>query len=139
MSDKTKLMFVDDDTTFLEAQTAYFGARGYEVHTAEGCEDAMAMLANESPDMIFVDLMMEHSDSGFTLARRIRRDARFENVPLVMLSGVASVTGAGFVREQDSLRSWSRLDEFVDKPVSERQLLALVERRLSGGAEERKR
>ena len=130
MNGKSKLLFIDDDTTFLATQAAFFGARGYEVLTAGGTEEALGLLDRTSPDMIFVDLMMEHSDSGFTLARRIRRDARFESVPLIMLSGVAAETGAELARDRDALRSWSRLDEFIDKPVSGRQLLSLVESRL---------
>ncbi len=127
---KKTLLFIDDDPTFLAAQSAFFGARDYVVLTAEGTDAAIAVLATESPDMIFIDLMMEHADSGFTLARRIRRDARFQEVPLVMLSGVAAETGVGFSREREELKSWSHLDDFVDKPVSAHRLLALVEQRL---------
>lgn len=134
MSEKTKLLFVDDDPLFLAAQAAYFGARGFAVSTAEGTEEAIELLERERPDMILVDLMMEHSDSGFTLARRIRRDERLREVPLVMLSGVASATGSGFAGDQEALRSWSQLDEFIDKPVSAKQLLAVVERRLADRA-----
>lgn len=127
---KKKLLFIDDDPAFLAAQTAFFGARGFEVLTADGSDSALSILERESPDMIFIDLMMEHSDSGFTLARRVRRDERLREIPLVMLSGVASETGARFAQERDSLKSWSRLDDFVDKPVSAHRLLTLVERRL---------
>jgi len=130
MNRSIKLLFVDDDVMFLAAQAAYFGSRGFTVSTAEGTQEALALLEGDPPDIIFLDLMMEHSDSGFTLARRIRRDERLKSVPLVMLSGVASVTGSSFSMEQEELRAWSSLDEFVDKPVSARQLLSIVEKRL---------
>jgi CheY-like chemotaxis protein len=134
MSDiKRKLLFIDDDPIFLAAQTAFFSAHGFEVLTAEGTDAAISVLGQESPDMIFIDLMMEHTDSGFTLARRIRREERFRTVPLVMLSGVASETGVGFTRDREELKSWSQLDDFVDKPVSAHRLLMVVERRLRGG------
>jgi CheY-like chemotaxis protein len=126
-----KLLFIDDDSIFLAAQAAFFGVRGYVVLTAEGTDAALTLLERELPDMIFIDLMMEHSDSGFTLARRIRRDERFKDTPLVMISGVASETGVGFTRDREELKNWSRLDDFVDKPVSAHRLLMLVERRLS--------
>ncbi len=128
---KAKLLFIDDDPIFLAAQTAFFKARGYTVLTAEGTDAALELLSVESPDMIFVDLMMEHADSGFTLARRIRREERLKSIPLVMLSGVASETGLGFTREREELKSWSHLDDFIDKPVSAHRLLMLVERRLN--------
>lgn len=135
---KRTLFFVDDDTTFLAAQSAFFSARGYAVLTADGTDAALALLERESPDMIFIDLMMEHSDSGFTLARRIRQDERFRDTPLVMLSGVASETGNSFSREREGLKSWSHLDDFLDKPVSAHRLLMLVERRLCDPSSEEK-
>jgi CheY-like chemotaxis protein len=131
---KLKLLFVDDDSTFLEAQKVFFEARGYKVLMAEGTESALSLLKQETPDMIFLDLMMEHSDSGFALAHRIRSEERFREIPLVMLSGVAAETGTGFSRERESLKSWSHLDDFLDKPVSAHRLLMLVERRLHGAA-----
>ena len=128
---KAKLLFIDDDSIFLAAQSAFFKARGYDVLIAEGSDAAIEILSGESPDMIFIDLMMEHHDSGFVLARRIRREERLRTIPLVMLSGVASETGVGFTREREELKSWSHLDDFIDKPVSAHRLLKLVERRLS--------
>ncbi|HSW39230.1 MAG TPA: response regulator [Acidobacteriota bacterium] len=127
----TKLLFIDDDPVFLAAQNAFFGARGFKVLTAEGSAAAIELLSRETPDMIFIDLMMEHMDSGFTLARRIRREERFRTTPMVMLSGVASETGMAFAREREELRSWSHIDDFLDKPVNAHRLLAIVEQRLS--------
>jgi CheY-like chemotaxis protein len=129
-----KLLFIDDDPIFLTAQTAFFRSRGYTVLTADGSDAAIDLLRSISPDMIFLDLMMEHSDSGFILARRIRREERFRNTPLVMLSGVASETGSDFAKEKESLKSWSHLDDFLDKPVSARRLLQIVQRRLCASA-----
>jgi len=133
--EKAKLLFIDDDPLFLAAQSAFFKARGYYVVTAEGSDAALEILSRETPDMIFIDLMMEHHDSGFVLARRIRHEERLKSIPLIMLSGVASETGVGFTREREELKSWSHLDDFVDKPVSAHRLLMLVERRLFGGAD----
>ena len=125
-----KILFIDDDPGFLEAQEAFFGARGFTVLTADGTDEALQMLERETPDMIFIDLMMEHSDSGFTLAHRIRRDDRFQKTPLVMLSGVAAETGNDFSYDKEKLQTWSQLDDFLDKPVSAQRLLKIVERRL---------
>ncbi len=130
---KKKLLFIDDDPVFLAAQSAFFESRGFAVLTADGTDAAVALRENETPDLSFIDLMMEHADSGFTLARRIRRNARFREVPLVMLSGVASETGVSFSREREELKTWSRLDDFIDKPVSAHRLLALVQQRLGDG------
>jgi len=113
MSAGKKVLFVDDDRDFLKSQSILFASKGFQVITAESGEEALKVLENEVPDIIFLDLMMEHYDSGFTLSYQIRKDDRFKNVPLVMLSGVASQTGRRFAAAEvgrvevsgDSLRN----------------------------------
>ena len=130
MSAGKRVLFVDDDRDFLRSQSILFTSRGYRVLTAESGEEALKLLENEVPDIIFLDLMMEHYDTGFTLSYQIRKDDRFKNVPLVMLSGVASQTGRRFDKQTDELKKWSKLDAFVDKPVTGKQLLKIVEEKL---------
>ncbi|HWU36122.1 MAG TPA: response regulator [Candidatus Acidoferrum sp.] len=130
MSTGKKILFVDDDRDFLRSQSILFSSRGYQVLTAESGEEALKLLQNEVPDMIFLDLMMEHYDTGFTLSFQIRKDDRFKDVPLVMLSGVASQTGRRFDKQTDELKKWSKLDAFMDKPVTGKQLLKVVEEKL---------
>ena len=67
MAKSPKILFVDDDRDFLAAQTAFFGGRGYEVVTVDRVEGALEKISQESPDVIVLDLMMEHYDSGFML------------------------------------------------------------------------
>jgi twitching motility two-component system response regulator PilH len=130
MSAGKRVLFVDDDRDFLRSQSILFSSRGYRVLTAESGEEALKLLENEVPDIIFLDLMMEHYDTGFTLSYQIRKDDRFKNVPLVMLSGVASQTGRRFDKQTDELKKWSKLDAFMDKPVTGKQLLKIVEEKL---------
>lgn len=126
------ILFIDDDRDFLTAQQAFFAARGYTVLVAESAEAGKGLLAENAPDVIVLDLMMEHFDSGFALGHQIRKDARFKNTPILMLSGVAAATGQRLEADAKSLSIWSSLDGFIDKPVSARDLLKAVEDRLPG-------
>jgi len=132
MSPSWNVLFIDDDRDFLDAQAAYFGSRGHTVLTAENSQEALDLLETETPDLIFLDLMMERYDSGFRLAYQIRKQERLDATPIVMLSGVARETGERFDQEGKGLLSWSRLDRFVDKPVTGRQLLGVAEELLGG-------
>jgi two-component system alkaline phosphatase synthesis response regulator PhoP len=127
MSATKKILFVDDDRDFLNSQSIYFSSRGYEVLTAESGAEALKLLDKEVPHLIILDLMMEHFDSGFTLGHQIRKIKRLKDVPLVMLSGVASATGRRFDREGEGLGKWSKLDAFLDKPITAKQLLKVIE------------
>jgi CheY-like chemotaxis protein len=125
------ILFVDDDTDFLAAQKAYFGSRGHEVHTAESSSEALEALETLTPDIVFLDLMMERYNSGFRLAYELRKREALAQTPIVMLSGVARETGERFDQEGKGLLAWSKLDRFVDKPATGKQLLAIAEELLS--------
>jgi CheY-like chemotaxis protein len=127
MNAAKKILFVDDDRDFLMSQSIYFRSRGYQVLTAESGEEALKLLEKEVPDIMILDLMMEHFDSGFRLSHQIRKNERLKDVPLVMLSGVATATGQRFDREADGLKKWSKLDAFLDKPITGKQLLKVIE------------
>jgi len=127
MNATKKILFVDDDRDFLNSQSLYFSNHGYRVLTADSGEEALKLLDKELPDIMILDLMMEHFDSGFRLSHQIRSNERFRNVPLVMLSGVASATGRRFDQEMEGLRQWSKLDAFLDKPITAKQLLKVIE------------
>jgi CheY-like chemotaxis protein len=135
MAKSPKILFVDDDRDFLAAQSAFFGARGFEVSTLDRVEGALERIAEFAPDVIVLDLMMEHYDSGFMLSRRIRESPSYARVPIIMLSGVASATGHKFAAEIAALKDWVKLDAFVDKPVTGRQLLKVIEDKLAARAE----
>jgi CheY-like chemotaxis protein len=132
VSPSWSILFVDDDRDFLAAQAAFFGSRGHVVHTAESSQEALEVLETMTPDIIFLDLMMERYDSGFRLAYELRKREHLATTPFVMLSGVARETGRRFDQEGQQLLTWSRLDRFVDKPATGRQLLAVAEEFLRG-------
>jgi CheY-like chemotaxis protein len=131
------ILFVDDDRDLLRALSAFFQAAGFRVHTADTHDGALQALREHTPDVIVLDLMMEQADAGFVLGRQIRQDPRFERTPVLMLSGVAAATGRSFAGEGATLGRWSRLDAFLDKPITGKQLLKVVRDRLAernGGA-----
>ena len=130
MAKSPKILFVDDDRDFLSAQTAFFNSRGFEVVTVDRVDGALERISEVKPDVIVLDLMMEHYDSGFMLSRKIRRDPAMATVPILMLSGVASATGHKFAADAAALKDWIKLDAFLDKPVTGRQLLKVVEEKL---------
>jgi two-component system, OmpR family, alkaline phosphatase synthesis response regulator PhoP len=134
MNTPKKILFVDDDRDFLTSQSLYFSNHGYDVLTAENSEEALKLLNNENPDIMILDLMMEHFDSGFRLSHQIRTDTRFKDVPIVMLSGVASATGRRFDQEGEGLKKWSKLDAFLDKPITAKQLLKVIEEKTGTAA-----
>lgn len=121
-----KIMFVDDDQDFLQAQKLFFEHRGFIVLTADSTDNALELLKNEKPDILVLDLMMENYDSGFTLAYRISKLNTMKDVPIIMLSGVAAETGARFDSSESEMNQWSQVKVFLNKPVAQEKLVRII-------------
>jgi len=80
------LLIVDDDKDFLASMSFWFKTQGYRVMTASSGEQALSLLKEAAPSIVFLDYMMPGLD-GIQTLKRIRRD--FPRLPVVMLSAYA--------------------------------------------------
>ncbi|MEO7852430.1 MAG: EAL domain-containing protein [Rubrivivax sp.] len=90
------VLLVDDDEVNLLLTGVALRERSFAVTEVSGGEQALAMLADWTPDIIVLDAMMPGLD-GFDTCRRLRATAGFEQVPVLMLTGLdddASITRA---------------------------------------------
>jgi two-component system, OmpR family, response regulator len=120
MSDKKRILIVDDDIDFLANMKIRLEAAGYDVATADSEQSAMQSLEDQAPDLAILDLMMEHMDSGFKLAYRIKKQDK--KIPVVMVTGVTNETGMMFGAATNGERSWIHADVVLDKPIRYEQL-----------------
>lgn len=114
MADKIRVLLVDDDPDFIEANSIVLEASGFEVLTASSGADGLRMVKEEKPDVVILDVMMENTDEGFAVARRIRTRLR-SDVPIIMLTSVGKVTGYDFNPEENP--DFFPVDVFLEKPV----------------------
>lgn len=96
----------------------------YDVETASSAEEAMAMVREQSPDLIITDLMMPGTD-GMEFTKMLRRDRHMAHVPLVILSARSDTND-----KVEGLQSGA--DAYVTKPFTLSYLRAVVERLLKG-------
>jgi len=80
------ILVVDDTALAREAVAKLLEYEGFKVLRAEHGRDAWALMYEHSPDLVLLDLMMPEMD-GVTLLRMIRRSNRWENLPVVVLTG----------------------------------------------------
>ncbi len=91
-----EVLLVDDDEVNLLLTAIALRERGFSITEASGGEQALKQLANWAPDIIVLDAMMPLLD-GFDTCRRLRHLPGYENVPVLMLTGLdddASITRA---------------------------------------------
>ncbi len=111
-----RIFIVDDDEALLEALGSLLDSEGYEVETARNGKEALEKLATTPPPgLILLDLKMPVMDGWQFLAAR-PADPPAEQVPIVLLSGLAFIPNAPGVAD------------FLSKPINPSRLLACVRR-----------
>lgn len=114
-----KILVVDDSNTIRRSAEIFLKAGKHEVMLAEDGFDALAKVSDCRPDLIFCDILMPRLD-GYQTCAIIKRNAKFANVPIVMLSskdGVFDKARGRMVGAQD----------YLTKPFTKDQLLKAVE------------
>ena len=127
MSDKKKtILIVDNDIDFIAVERAHLEQAGYEVLSAENTQQAQEILDANAVDMVIVEVMLEHMDSGFTLCYQIKKEC--PDMPVIILTGVAAQTDIEFDAVTDEEKSWIKADVLLAKPVRFEELKREVER-----------
>src|SRR5690606_20376087 len=113
-----KLLLVEDDAALAELLEYRFEAEGYAVRVTADGDEALMLAAEEAPDLVILDWMIEGT-SGIEVCRRLRRDKATAHVPIIMLTAREG--------EDDRVRGLETgADDYVTKPFSPRELLARV-------------
>jgi PleD family two-component response regulator len=85
MSDKQKILIVEDDLDVAEMLTAYFHVQGYDVVTAAWGEDAVKVTSRTLPDVVLLDIRLPDID-GYEVCRRLRGQRRTRDLPVIFLT-----------------------------------------------------
>jgi CheY-like chemotaxis protein len=128
-----RILVVDDDVDFQVIMRRMLEAEGYEVSIAENGNQALEMVRRgEMPDVILLDVMMATTLEGVDVAREIKGDPALEDVPIIMVSSIATSPEAAEFPEYEHIP----IDGWLSKPVQRDVLLKTLERFLSQGSEE---
>ncbi len=114
-----KVLVIDDSNTIRRSAEIFLKQGGYQVLLAEDGFDALSKVNDHEPDLIFCDILMPRLD-GYQTCAIIKRNAKFANVPVIMLSskdGLFDKARGRMVGSQD----------YLTKPFTKVQLLQAVE------------
>ncbi len=84
-----KVMVVDDSKTIRSTAQSLLKETGCQVVTAHDGFDALSVLVKESPDVMFIDVMMPRLD-GYETCSMIRSNEQYKTLPIIMLSSKSS-------------------------------------------------
>lgn len=129
MKNKRKVLLVDDDVDFVEANKAVLENANFEVTVAYSGEQCLKEIEREKPDVIVVDVMMERMSTGFVLSRKLKKDPDYRRIPILMLTAITERTGFHFDPATDG-PEWLPVDDYAEKPLDPDDLIQRINRLL---------
>lgn len=83
-----KILVIDDTTLARESVARLLEYEGFDAMRAKNGKEGWAMMYNETPDLILLDLMMPEMD-GITFLRQLRRSTLWKDMPVIVLTGLS--------------------------------------------------
>ncbi len=117
---KRKILLIDDDPDFVEATVKVLKSQPYEVIVASNGKEGLAKAKKEKPDLVLLDILMPVVD-GFAVADEFNKNRTLRKIPVIALTSFSEAMGQPFPFQ---------VAEYVNKPVSPRDLLDKVEKHL---------
>ncbi|WOD41327.1 EAL domain-containing protein [Nodosilinea sp. E11] len=112
------ILVVDDEPNNFYVIEAFLAHQGYELHYVEHGEAAIAALPQIQPSLILLDVMMPGLD-GIEVCQRIKAEAQWQAVPIIMITALASKQTLAQCLEAGA-------DDFIGKPFNRSELTARV-------------
>jgi two-component system alkaline phosphatase synthesis response regulator PhoP len=127
MTDKVKVLLVDDDRDFVEATRLVLESKPYDVIVAYNGSEGLKKAKSEKPDLIILDVIMPVKD-GFNAAEELKKDPELNAIPVIMLTSFSDRVGETTLSVSQGLTLDT--EDYIDKPVSPHELLKRVEKLL---------
>ncbi|HEY47625.1 MAG: hypothetical protein AMJ88_09230 [Anaerolineae bacterium SM23_ 63] len=125
MTEGKKLLIIDDDPDFVEGILSILENAGYEVETAYNPKDGFAALESKRYDLLLLDIMMGRGAEGIMIARKMRKDPKLREIPVLIITGIREQIAYLFPG-QPVHPHFVEVDELVEKPVEPDFLLERV-------------
>jgi len=121
-----KIMVIDDSKTIRRTAEKLLRKSGCEVITATDGFEALSLVADHRPDLIFVDIMMPRLD-GYQTCALIKSNKAYSDTPVIMLSSKDGL----FDRAKGRLAG---SDQYLTKPFTREELLDVIRRHIANAA-----
>ncbi len=115
MSDKKKVLVVDDEPDFASIVQGNLEREGFEVDVAYNGVEGLAKVKAAPPDAIVLDVMMPEMD-GYEMCKKLKADNATSGIPVVLLTAVASHVSSTRYSHADGMST--EADDYLAKPAS---------------------
>ena len=89
MSDKKKILVVEDDAMISSMYKTKFEADGFAVLIADNGAAGLELAKKEKPDIIMLDIILPQLD-GFSVLEEVKKDKTTRKIPVIMLTNLGT-------------------------------------------------
>ena len=118
LSEKKKILFLEDEKELLTTVSMLLRDQGYQVIDAEKGEDALTLAAETTPDLILADIKLPGID-GFDFLKSVRQLKACEKVPFVFLTAFNDLKAMMNAKKQGA-------SEYITKPFDVEYLVTRI-------------
>ena len=115
MSEKKKILVVDDEPDFCEIVKGQLEKEGFDVELAYAGVEGLENVKANPPDAIVLDVMMPEKD-GYTVCSELKKDYKYSDIPILMLTAVADRVSSTRYSHYDGMSM--EADDYLPKPAS---------------------
>lgn len=128
MSDKKRILMIDDDVQAVDTVETFLQSVGYETAHAYMALDGIQLARSWKPDLILLDVMFAGppGPDGFEVSRELHGDAELKDTPVIILSGLKKFFGMATEFTPDE--TWMPVKTFLEKPVKPAILLEAIQK-----------
>jgi len=127
MSEKKRILVVDDEPDFCSIVQAQLEKEGFEVEIAYSGIEGLEKVHANPPDAIVLDIMMPEMD-GYEVCRKLKADEKYEDIPVILLTAVASHVTSTRYSHRDGMST--EADDYIAKPASAEEITESIKRLL---------
>ena len=119
MSDKKRIILVDDEPDFCSIVQGQLEKEGFEVELAYNGVEGLEKIRANPPDAIILDVMMPEKD-GYEVCNELKGDDKLADIPVVLLTAVASHVTSTRYSHADGMST--EADDYIAKPASAEEI-----------------
>ena len=120
-----KVLMIDDDPDFVSGIKVHPHGANFDVDVAYNPKDGLQSLQTKQYDLLLLDIMMGRGAEGIMIARKLRKDVKLRELPVLIITGMREQIAFLFPGEPVHPR-FVEIDELVEKPVEPKLLLEKV-------------
>ncbi len=123
MTDKKRILVVDDEPDFASIVQGNLEKEGFEVDVAYNGVEGIEKVKANAPDAIVLDVMMPEKD-GYEVCKELKADEKYADIPIILLTAVASHVTSTRYSHADGMST--EADDYIAKPASAEDITTSV-------------